>query len=240
MGYLDNTSITVDAVLTKKGREILKDGGNLNIKSFTLSDTGVDYTLYNTSHPSGSAFYGEAIENLPMLEASVHAEYNLRNRLFTLNQNTIAMPALVVSGVDTSGGRVVTFKETEKGFTGTALITVKLVGYPEDTGGYYAIVQDPQVVTVTGTGVTETPGTMSGTGMAGLLVEQDIPMARRYDFAGPSFTLTAQQVNKDNRKTTVTIVQKETGAMFSLEVINSILKDPRNLLSTPRTGNAGF
>ena len=51
MGYLDNSSITVDAVLTKKGREILKDGGNLNITSFTLSDTGVDYTLWNTDHP---------------------------------------------------------------------------------------------------------------------------------------------------------------------------------------------
>jgi hypothetical protein len=70
MGYLDNSSITVDAVLTKKGREILKNGGNLNISSFTLSDTGVDYTLWNPDHPSGSAFYGEAIENLPMLEAS--------------------------------------------------------------------------------------------------------------------------------------------------------------------------
>ena len=64
MGYLDNASITVDAVLTKKGREILKDGGALNISSFTLSDVGVDYTLWNTSHPSGSAKYGEAIENL--------------------------------------------------------------------------------------------------------------------------------------------------------------------------------
>ena len=41
MGYLENSSITVDAVLTKKGREILKDGGNLNIYSFTLSDTGI-------------------------------------------------------------------------------------------------------------------------------------------------------------------------------------------------------
>ena len=62
MGYLDNASITVDAVLTKKGREILSRGGNLDIGSFTLSDTGVDYTLWNTDHPSGSAFYGEAIE----------------------------------------------------------------------------------------------------------------------------------------------------------------------------------
>ena len=39
-----------------------------------MSDTGVDYTLWNPDHPSGSAFYGEAIENLPMLEASVHAK----------------------------------------------------------------------------------------------------------------------------------------------------------------------
>ena len=82
MGYLDNSSITVDAVLTKKGREILKDGGNLNISSFTLSDTGIDYTLWNPDHPSGSAFYGEALENLPGLESSVHAEYNLRNNPF--------------------------------------------------------------------------------------------------------------------------------------------------------------
>ena len=62
MGFLDNSSITVDAVLTKKGREILSRGGNLDIGSFTLSDTGVDYTLWNTDHPSGSANYGEAIE----------------------------------------------------------------------------------------------------------------------------------------------------------------------------------
>ena len=46
MGFLDNSSITVDAVLTKRGREILKDGGNLNISSFTVSDNGVDYSLY--------------------------------------------------------------------------------------------------------------------------------------------------------------------------------------------------
>ena len=88
MGYLDNSSITVDAVLTKKGREILKDGGNLNITKFSLTDTGVDYSLWNPDDSSGSAYYGEAIENLPMLEASVHSEYNLRNRLISLNQNT--------------------------------------------------------------------------------------------------------------------------------------------------------
>ena len=75
MGYLDSTSVTVDAVLTKKGREILARGGNLEITHFSATDTGVDYTLWNPDHPSGSAFYGEAIENLPNFEASVHSEY---------------------------------------------------------------------------------------------------------------------------------------------------------------------
>ena len=111
MGYLDNSSITVDAVLTKKGREILKNGGNLNITSFTMSDTGVDYTLWNPDHPSGSAFYGEAIENLPMLEASVHAEYNLRNRLISLNQNTVAVPAIQLNNLDTNNGTVLTLED---------------------------------------------------------------------------------------------------------------------------------
>ena len=98
MGYLDNSSVTVDAVLTKKGREILKDGGSLNISSFTLSDMGVDYSLWNTNDPSGSAFYGRAIEALPMLEASVHAEYNLRNRLISLNQNCTTT-ALIIAKI---------------------------------------------------------------------------------------------------------------------------------------------
>ena len=31
MGFLDNSSITVDAILTKRGRQILAAGGDLNI-----------------------------------------------------------------------------------------------------------------------------------------------------------------------------------------------------------------
>ena len=125
MGYLDNSSITVDAVLTKKGREILKNGGNLNITSFTLSDSGVDYTLWNPSHPSGSAFYGEAIEDLPMLEASVHAEYNLRNRLISLNQDAVAIPALTLDNLDSNG----TSKTFDAGMESGADINIQLIGY---------------------------------------------------------------------------------------------------------------
>ena len=65
MGYLNNQVVTVDAILTKKGRELLAKGdGSFNITQFALSDDEVDYTLYNPNHPSGSAYYGEAIENM--------------------------------------------------------------------------------------------------------------------------------------------------------------------------------
>ena len=69
MGYLDSTTVTVDAVLTKQGRKIISEGSPLDITHFTLSDTGVDYTLWNADHLSGSAFYGSAIDDLPMVEA---------------------------------------------------------------------------------------------------------------------------------------------------------------------------
>ena len=63
MGFLNNTTVTLDAILTKKGRELLARGdGSFRITQFALSDDEVDYTLYNPTHPSGSGFYGEAIE----------------------------------------------------------------------------------------------------------------------------------------------------------------------------------
>jgi hypothetical protein len=71
MGYLDSDTITVDAILTKKGRQIISQGGGLNINTFTLSDTGVDYTLWNADHPSGSAYYGEAIEQILNMQLEI-------------------------------------------------------------------------------------------------------------------------------------------------------------------------
>ncbi len=70
MGFLDNSSVTVDAILTKRGREILSEGGDLNIVKFALSDEEVDYTLYDVSHPNGTDSYGAVIENMSLLEAT--------------------------------------------------------------------------------------------------------------------------------------------------------------------------
>ena len=56
MGYLDNSSITIDAILTKKGRELLAQGGigAFQITQFALADDEIDYTLFNENHPNGS------------------------------------------------------------------------------------------------------------------------------------------------------------------------------------------
>ena len=70
MGFLDNSTITVDAILTKRGRQILSQGGNFNITKFALSDEEIDYTLYDVTHPNGTDSYGAVIENISLLEAA--------------------------------------------------------------------------------------------------------------------------------------------------------------------------
>ena len=228
MGYLDNSSITVDAVLTKKGREILKNGGDLNITSFTLSDTGVDYTLWNPDHPSGSAFYGQAIEDLPMLEATVHAEYNLRNRLISLNQNTVAVPALVLGGLDSSGGTTLTFDEGDENL-GT--INVDLVGYNSTNNlGKYFVIQDPSIISTTAAMSRELSGTSHM-----FLQEQDIPRAQEYSFTGNSFTISPIQQDTAGKQTNIYVVDIETGAYNSFTVTNNITKNQRAVLSTVRS-----
>jgi hypothetical protein len=70
MGYLNNAVVTVDAILTKKGREALaRNDGSFRITQFALADDEIDYTLFNPTHPSGSQFYSEAIDGMPLLEA---------------------------------------------------------------------------------------------------------------------------------------------------------------------------
>ena len=95
MGYLNNTAVTVDAILTAKGRELLARGdGSFRITQFALSDDEIDYTLYNPTQPSGSAFYGEAIENMPLLEAFPDENQIMKYKLVTLPRGTARMPVL--------------------------------------------------------------------------------------------------------------------------------------------------
>ena len=98
MGFLNNTTVTVDAILTKKGRELLAQGTEaFNITKFALADDEVDYNLWDVTHPNGTDFYGKVIENMPLLEAIPDENHVMRYKLITLPKNTIKMPVLTLS-----------------------------------------------------------------------------------------------------------------------------------------------
>jgi hypothetical protein len=95
MGYLNNSVVTVDAILTTKGRQMLaQNDGSFRITQFALADDEIDYTLYNPNHPSGSAYYGEALQNMPLLEAFPQETQTMKYKLVTLPRGTAKMPIL--------------------------------------------------------------------------------------------------------------------------------------------------
>tara|TARA_B100002019_G_C21099843_1_gene512962 strand:+ start:85 stop:780 length:696 start_codon:yes stop_codon:yes gene_type:complete len=99
MGYLDNTSITVDAILTKKGRELLaRNDGSFQITQFALADDEIDYSMFNENHPNGTQYAAEAIENMALIEAIPDENNIMRHKLITLDTGTSVLP--FISGVD--------------------------------------------------------------------------------------------------------------------------------------------
>ncbi len=95
MGFLNNTVVTVDAILTRKGRELLaKNDGSFRITQFALADDEIDYTMYNPNHPSGSAYYGQAIDGMPLLEAFPDETQVMKYLLTTLPRGTSKLPIL--------------------------------------------------------------------------------------------------------------------------------------------------
>ena len=97
MGYLNNTIVTVDAILTTTGRQLLaQNDGTFRITQFALADDEIDYTLYNPNNPSGSAYYGQAIENMPLLEAFAETTQTMKYKLVTLPRGTAKLPILSV------------------------------------------------------------------------------------------------------------------------------------------------
>ena len=97
MGVLDNTTVTVDAILTKKGRELLAQGTDeFNITKFALADDEVDYSLWDVTHPNGTDYYGKVIENMPLLEAFVDENQVMRYKLVSLPKNTAKLPILEI------------------------------------------------------------------------------------------------------------------------------------------------
>ena len=98
MGYLDSSTITVDAILTKRGRELLAlNDGSFKITQFALGDDEIDYTMFNENHPNGSQYSGEAIENMSLIEAIPDGNHIMRHKLITLDRGTSIIPFIDAS-----------------------------------------------------------------------------------------------------------------------------------------------
>ena len=208
MGYLDNTTITVDAVLTKQGRRLLAQGQPLGITSFALTDTGIDYNLWNTGHPSGSAYYGEAIENLPQVEALPQAEYFMRNKLVTLGKDTTALPILDVSPTTH------TFTENPDQ---TKTFVVQTLNY-DVSDNWSIIVPNSQFLTPVGSVYVDIGGVAHQ-----YVSQQEIPFARLVNVAenpatGKGEITFAPSPDDTQHVMTLTVVSHQTGAWASINV----------------------
>ncbi len=130
MGYLDNSSITVDAILTKRGRELLaRNDGSFRITQFALGDDEVDYTLFNESHPNGTQYASEAIENMPLIEAIPDGSNSMHSKLITLARGTSVIPFITTSypttGISISQGDPVTLSPTTTNLNGINTVSTE-------------------------------------------------------------------------------------------------------------------
>jgi hypothetical protein len=212
MGYLNNSVVTVDAILTKKGRELLARGdGSFKITQFALADDEIDYTLYNPDHPSGSAFYGEAIEAMPLLEAFPDENQVMKYKLTTLPRGTSKLPILE------AGYNAIRIKQ------GASLaITPQTLNYLGATstfeaGGYTAQIADVRVLSnFTGVGInTEEAERLNSTTTVGTNVSKTV--------IGTSINLTATTVNtlfgtRTQLQTTITLIGRDSGARITIPV----------------------
>ena len=215
MGYLDNSSITVDAILTKKGRELLAKGRDFFVISqFALADDEIDYTLYNPTHPSGSSFYGEAIENMPLLEAFPQETQIMKYKLATLPRGTAKLPVLNL------GYSAITLVQ------GASLaITPQTLNYlgnsqAYETSGYSATISDVRLMsTFTGIGINTAGAQASNvttTTTLGTNVSQTV--------IGSQINLRATTVNtlfgsNTQLSATLTVVGLDSGARLTIPIL---------------------
>lgn len=212
MGYLDNSVVTVDAILTKKGRELLARGdGSATITQFALADDEVDYTLYNPNHPNGSAFYGEAIENMPILEAFPDETQIMKYKLTTLPRGTAKLPILDIgySSIRLKQGASLAITPQTLNYLGSSQAF--------ESSGYVATIADSRVLSnFTGVGInTEEAEALNATTTVGTNVSKTV--------IGTSINLTATAINtlfgtRKELSTTITVIGRDSGARITIPV----------------------
>jgi hypothetical protein len=211
MGYLNNSVVTVDAILTTKGRQLLaQNNGSFKITQFALADDEVNYTLYNPFHPSGSAYYGEAIQNMPLLEAFPQETQIMKYKLVTLPRGTAKLPILDL------GYSAIVIKQ------GASLaITPQTLNYfggnTYETSGYTATISDVRLFsTFEGVGIN-TPAalTLNTTQTLGTNVSKTV--------VGTTINIRATTVNtlfgsNTQLQATLTVEGRDSGARLTIPV----------------------
>jgi hypothetical protein len=211
MGYLNNAVVTVDAILTTKGRQLLaQNNGSFKITQFALADDEVNYTLYNPNHPSGSAYYGEAIVNMPLLEAFPQETQIMKYKLVTLPRGTAKLPILDLgysSIVIKQGASLAITPQTLNYFGGNTY----------ETSGYTATISDVRLFsTFEGVGVnTPAAQALNTTTTLGTNVSKTV--------VGTTINIRATTVNtlfgsNTQLQATLTVEGRDSGARVTIPV----------------------
>lgn len=203
MAYINNETITVDAVLTKKGRELLAAKGGLNINSYALADDEIDYSLYQPNHPQGSAYFDLAIRNTPVFEAFTDETQVLKYKLVTLPSGQTSIPVI-------SLGQTSIY--VDKDYKGEVVIVPSTNPVYNTTLGYTAILANKDVGSIIGeqlqTATTATIPTFIGDVSS---TTAQVALGIRFRFV-PNTSLTT------TTSTTLTVVGNESGGSVSIPV----------------------
>ena len=211
MGYLNNSVVTVDAILTTKGRQLLaQSNGTFRITQFALADDEVDYTLYNPNQPSGSAYYGEAIQNMPLLEAFPNETQVMKYKLVTLPRGTAKLPILDLgfSSITIKQGASLAVNPQTLNYTG---------GNQVEPSGYTFTISDVRLMsTFTGAGLNTPQATaLNQTNTIGTSVSKTV--------VGTTLNLKATTVNtlfgsESALYATLTVEGRDSGARITIPV----------------------
>ncbi|HMS91442.1 MAG TPA: hypothetical protein PKC87_04435 [Candidatus Absconditabacterales bacterium] len=212
MGYLSNQVVTVDAILTKKGRELLARGdGSFKITQFALADDEIDYSLYNPDHPNGSAYYGEAIEAMPLLEAFPDETQIMKYKLTTLPRGTAKLPILDLgyAAIRLKQGASLAITPQTLNYLGASQVF--------ESSGYTATIADARILnSFNGVGINTPDVTaLNSITTLGTNVSKTV--------IGTAINLTATTVNtlfgsNTELNTTITVIGRDSGARLTIPV----------------------
>ena len=210
MGYLNNSVVTIDAILTDTGRQLLaQNDGSFRITQFALADDEIDYTLYNPLHPSGSAYYGQAIENMPLLEAFPQATQVMKYKLVTLPRGTARMPIL-----DLGYSAIIIKQGASLAITPQTLNY--LGGNNFETSGYTATISDVRLFsTFEGVGINTPQALALNTTTLGTSVSKTV--------VGTTINIKATTINtlfgsNTSLQATLTVEGRDSGARLTIPV----------------------